>query len=83
MKDRSEPNTNMTPFQYHVSDAVLDDIRNRVANYPWHEMPDDGGWEYGTNMDYLKKLCAYWVDEFDWRAQEARINSFFPFQNPC
>lgn len=82
MKDRSEANTNMTPFQYHVSDAVLNDIRNRVANYPWHEMPDDGGWEYGTNIDYLKKLCAYWVDEFDWRAQEARINRFSHFKTP-
>ena len=82
MKDHSELNTNITPFQYHVSDAVLDDIRNRVVNYPWHEMPDDGGWEYGTNMDYLKTLCAYWVDEFDWRAQEARINSFSHFKAP-
>ena len=82
MTDHSELNTNITPFQYHVSDAVLDDIRNRVVNYPWHEMPDDGGWEYGTNMDYLKKLCAYWVDEFDWRAQEARINSFSHFKAP-
>ena len=27
-------------------------------------------------MPYLKELCAYWVDEFDWRAQEARINGF-------
>ena len=82
MKDHSELNTSITPFQYHVSDAVLDDIRSRVINYPWHEMPDDGGWEYGTNMKYLKKLCAYWVDEFDWRAQEAHINSFSHFKAP-
>jgi len=82
LKDHSELNTSITPFQYHVSDAVLDDIRSRVINYPWHEMPDDGGWEYGTNMNYLKKLCAYWVDEFDWRAQEAHINSFSHFKAP-
>jgi len=82
LKDHSELNTSITPFQYHVSDAVLDDIRSRVINYPWHEMPDDGGWEYGTNMKYLKKLCAYWVDEFDWRAQEAHINSFSHFKAP-
>ena len=39
-------------------------------------MPNNGSWDNGTNMDYLKELCAYWVDGFDWRAQEARINSF-------
>jgi microsomal epoxide hydrolase len=82
LKDLNEANENLVPFQYHVSDAVLEEIRSRVANYPWHEMPDDGGWEYGTNMDYLKELCAYWVDGFDWRAQESRINSFNHFKTP-
>ena len=72
----------MKPYDSHVADDVLIDIMNRVKNYPWHEMPDDGGWDYGTNMDYLKELCAYWVDGFDWRAQEARINSFSNFKVP-
>lgn len=66
----------VTPFVHTVSEETLQAIRQRVANYPWHEMPDDGGWNYGTNIDYLKELCAYWVDGFDWRAQEARINAF-------
>ena len=39
-------------------------------------MPDDGGWDYGTNLDYLKQLCAYWVDEYDWRKHEADLNRF-------
>ena len=76
MKDSIASNPNVVPFSFHVPDETLANIRERVARYPWHEMPDDGGWGYGTNMDYLKELCAYWVDEFDWRAQEARINSF-------
>ncbi|MEO0945357.1 MAG: epoxide hydrolase, partial [Pseudomonadota bacterium] len=76
MKDQVTSNPNVTPFQFQVPDAVLNDILVRVAGYPWHEMPDDGGWDYGTNMGYLKELCAYWVDGFDWRAQEARINGF-------
>lgn len=64
------------PFRLDVSEQTLDWIRRRVAEYPWHEMPDDGGWAYGTNMDYMKTLCAYWLDGFDWRKQEARINRF-------
>lgn len=82
MNDLPDRNLNLKPFQYHVSDDVLQGILARVANYPWHEMPDDGGWDYGTNMDYLRELCAYWVDGFDWRAQEARINSFSQFTAP-
>lgn len=76
MNDNIVSNPQVTPFSFHVPDETLEGIRDRVANFPWHYMPDDGGWEYGTNMDYLKELCAYWVDGFDWRAQEARINSF-------
>ncbi|WP_371227346.1 epoxide hydrolase family protein [Roseovarius sp. 2305UL8-3] len=72
--------TPVTPFECHISDSVLDQIRTRVAEFPWHEMPDDGGWDYGTNLDYLKELCAYWVGEFDWRAQEARLNAFTQFR---
>jgi pimeloyl-ACP methyl ester carboxylesterase len=68
--------TSIHPFRIDVPDETLDRIRTRVAEYPWHEMPDDGGWAYGTNLDYMKEFCAYWVDEFDWRKQEVRINRF-------
>ncbi|MCZ6667496.1 MAG: epoxide hydrolase [Gammaproteobacteria bacterium] len=68
--------TSIRPFRIDVPDETLDRIRTRVAEYPWHEMPDDGGWAYGTNLDYMKEFCAYWVDEFDWRKHEAQINRF-------
>ena len=25
-------------------------------------MPKDGGWEYGTNLDYMKEISEYWVN---------------------
>ena len=74
--------TSIRPFRLDVPDAVLDDIRARVAGFPWHEMPDDGGWDYGANLDYMKALAAYWLDGFDWRAQEAAINRFDHFTAP-
>ena len=76
MKDQIKNKLNLKPFHYEVPEGELSDILHRVQHYPWHEMPDDGGWDYGTNLDYLKKLCTYWVDEFDWRKQEDKINSF-------
>ena len=67
------------PFRIEVPDAMLADIQTRVAQFPWHEMPDDGGWSYGTNLDYLQEFCAYWLEEFDWRAQERRLNEYPQF----
>ncbi len=70
------------PFRLAVPEETLAGIRDRVAAYPWHEMPDDGGWDYGTNLNYLRELCRYWVEEFDWRVQEAAINRFAHFTAP-
>ena len=67
------------PFQIEVPVETLELIRRQVASYAWHEMPDDGGWAYGANLAYMKELCAYWLDEFDWRVQEAAINRFAHF----
>ena len=69
-------------FRIDVPDKTLEQIRTQVANYPWHEMPDDGGWAYGTHLGYMKELCAYWLNEFDWRKQEAAINRFSHFIAP-
>ena len=74
--------TGPTPFRIDVPQEKLDWIRARVAAYQWHEMPEDGGWDYGTNLDYLRGLCAYWRDHYDWRAEEARINRFSHFKAP-
>jgi len=70
------------PFTVTVSDETIEEIKARVVAFPWHEMPDDGGWAYGTNLDYLKEFCDYWVTEFDWRKQEQRINRFSHFKTP-
>ena len=74
---------NCRPFEINVPEETLAEIRCRVEHFPWHEMPDDDGWAYGANLDYMKELCAYWLDEFDWRKQEARINSFNHFIAPA
>lgn len=67
------------PFQIAIPDEILEQIRARVAAYPWADMANFGGWEYGTNLDYMRELCAYWVKDFDWRSQEAALNQFPQF----
>jgi len=64
------------PFKVNISDQIIQNIYDKVKKYPWHEMPNDGGWEYGTNLDYMKEISKYWVSEFDWRKHEKEINKF-------
>lgn len=74
--------TTINPFTVSVTDNTIEAIQSRVAAFPWHEMPDDGGWEYGTNLDYMKSFCDYWVHEYDWYKHEAEINRFSHFIAP-
>ena len=66
----------MQPFEIAVSDAVLDDLRQRLGQTRWPDEMPGVGWEYGSNLDYIKELCEYWRTDFDWRAQEAKLNAF-------
>ena len=67
------------PFHIKVSNEILDLINSKIAKYPWHEMPDKGGWTYGTNINYMKEICEYWLNNFDWRKHENKINKFSNF----
>jgi len=69
------------PFKLEIPDKTLQNIYIKVKNYPWHEMPDDGGWDYGTNLDYMKEFTDYWVNKFDWKKTEEKINKFKNFKS--
>ncbi len=68
-------------FKVDIPKEVLEDIYLKVKNYQWHEMPDDGGWNYGTNLDYMKDFSKHWVEKFDWRKTEEKINKFKNFKS--
>ena len=66
----------ITSFEINISNKTIESIRDKVKNYPWHEMPDNGGWSYGTNLDYMKEISKHWLEKYDWRKTEKKINSF-------
>src|SRR5690348_5446344 len=68
------------PFEIHVDDAVLADLRARLANARIADQIEGTGWEYGIPLDYLTDLVGYWRDTYDWRKQEARLNELDHFR---
>src|SRR5438105_14515893 len=46
----------------------------------WPDEVEGAGWDYGTNVGYLKELVDYWQHTFDWQAQEAKLNRFAQFR---
>ncbi|GHO79006.1 multidrug MFS transporter [Ktedonobacter sp. SOSP1-85] len=67
-------------FKIAIPQAVLDDLQERLARTRWPDEVEGAGWDYGTNLAYLKELVDYWRNEYDWRAHEAKLNSFAQFR---
>ncbi|MBV9490153.1 MAG: epoxide hydrolase N-terminal domain-containing protein [Verrucomicrobia bacterium] len=68
------------PFRIDVPEAVLIDLHERLARVRWPDEPPGAGWNYGTDLTYLRNLVRYWRDEYDRRAREMRLNRFPQFR---
>ena len=70
----------VVPFKIQVPNAVLSDLKQRLSRARFADELPDTGWDYGTNLAYLKTLVEYWRDKYNWRTQENRLNSFDQFK---
>ena len=68
------------PYKIEIPDSVLDDLKSRLERTRWPDELPGTGWDYGSNLDYVKELVEYWRTKFDWHAQEKLINSFSHFK---
>jgi len=69
----------ITPFSIDIDAEILSDLRRRIHNTRWPDSAPGPAWDQGTDLDYLRRLLAYWADEFDWRAQERALNAHAQF----
>ncbi len=70
----------IVPFRIQIPDGDLVDLRRRLAQTRWPERETVDDWSQGIPLDYVRDLCAYWQQEYDWRAAEARLNQFPQFR---
>ena len=61
-------------FTIGVPDAALRDLERRLAQTRWPDTIPGSGWTYGLDLDYMRQICDYWMNSFDWRAHEAEWN---------
>ncbi len=71
--------TEIRPFRIDVPDSVLEDLRDRLARTRWPEAELVDDWTQGIPLSYVREVCAYWADGYDWRAREAALNRFDQF----
>ncbi len=68
------------PFTPSVPDTDLDDLRDRIRRTRWPEDATVPDWSQGVPLGYLRELCRYWADGYDWRARQARFDELPQFR---
>ena len=63
-------------FRIDVPNEVLDDLHQRLAHTRWPEAETVDDWSQGAPLAWIRDMCGYWANEYDWRAREALLNRF-------
>lgn len=63
------------PFEISVPDNVLNDLKNRLATTRWADDLNNDDSYYGIQTSELKKIVNYWLNDYDWKKVEAKLNA--------
>ena len=66
-------------FRIDVPNAVLADLRERLTKTRWPEPLPGEPWAHGADGAYIRELCDYWANKYDWRKHEASLNGYPQF----
>jgi pimeloyl-ACP methyl ester carboxylesterase len=70
----------ITPFRIDIPEADLEDLRQRLRLTRWPDPETVDDWSQGVPLAYLRELCGYWLDSYDWRACEQSLNRLPQFR---
>jgi len=70
----------VAPFSLPFSQSAVDDLRSRLRQTRWPDEIHSAPWEYGCDLTFLREICRYWSDRFDWKTQLDRLSAFPHFR---
>jgi pimeloyl-ACP methyl ester carboxylesterase len=71
--------TAVRPFEVHIPEEQLDDLRSRLAATRWPSRELVADRSQGVQLATMQALARYWATEHDWRRCEARLNALPQF----
>jgi microsomal epoxide hydrolase len=66
--------TTISPFTIAVPDSQIDQLHKKLENATFPDEFDTAGWGMGVPPAEMKRLVTVWRENFDWRAQERKLN---------
>lgn len=71
--------TAIRPFQVHVPQEAIDDLRQRIVATRWPDQETVADQSQGLQLATMQELMRYWGTEYDWRKAEAKLNALPQF----
>ena len=70
----------VSEFTIAIPEEDLEDLDQRLrrTRFPTDFGNDD--WRYGYNGGYHRQMVEYWIEEYDWRDVERRMNELPHFK---
>jgi pimeloyl-ACP methyl ester carboxylesterase len=66
-------------FRVEIAESAIEDAHARLAATRWPPAEVVEDWSQGVPTAYLRELCEYWRDGYDWRRLERRLNALPQF----
>jgi hypothetical protein len=62
------------PFRVEISDAEIDDLRDRLARARWPEKEPVDDWSMGIPLAYVQELAGYWAESHEMQRVADQLN---------
>jgi pimeloyl-ACP methyl ester carboxylesterase len=66
-------------FTIETPEADLEDLRARIRATRWPEKEPVADHSHGVRLETMQQLARYWLNDYDWRKCEARLNALPQF----
>ncbi|MGR8948122.1 MAG: epoxide hydrolase family protein [Gammaproteobacteria bacterium] len=74
--------TEPKPFSVCFANEQLVDLRDRLQDARWPEAQTVADWTQGVPLDYLRQLCDYWRNDYDFSRIANSLNRYAQFILP-
>ena len=64
------------PYTINVADEEIERLKSRleISRFPEKETTDD--WSQGSPLAYVKNITDYWLNQYDFKRLESRLNKY-------
>lgn len=63
------------PFSIPSFEHEPESLRSRLRQTRWPDEVPDSGWQYGINQEFVKDICSYGIESYDWKVQASRLSA--------